>query len=665
MKFCTKILILISLSMTPNIMEAIDNDSIRIDDLNEVVIVKKKPGNMRLSGPQMGFEMNQGEMFRAACCNLGESFSTNPSVDVNYADPATGTKQIKLLGLSGSYVQLMTENLPAFRGAALPFAFRYVPGTWMKSIRVSKGASTVKNGYEPITGQIDIEYLKPQDEHEWHFNGYFDTDTRYELNADANFHVSKRLNTIVLAHFENKILNHDGNHDGFVDVPKVKNINLMNRWNLFTQNYIMHAGISYLLDKSRAGQIGNHAHFVSPFLITLDTHRGEAYMKHAFIIDHNHNSNIALAANASFHQLDSFYGWKKYDVNEKSLYAQLMYETDFTSSHNLSCGLSLNHDYLTQNLFFATSRTIKAREKETVGGTYAQYTFKPSSQFTLMAGYRVDKSSTFGFFSTPRFNVKYSPIENLVLKCSIGKGYRTCHPWAEYNYLLASGREMVVENLQQEKAWNYGVSSDFTMHIKRETLKLSAEYFYTRFKQQAVVDYESNLSQIIISNLVGKSYSNVVQLQADYESSFGISATLAWRYNDVKTSYHGILMEKALTSKYKLLSTISYKTPLELWQFDATFVYNGGGRMPAPYTTSTGELSWPKRFRSFPSLNLQATRFFRHFSIYLGGENLTNFKQRNPIIDASNPWSSTFDPTVVWGPVMGAMAYVGIRFNFK
>lgn len=635
-------------------------------ELDEVTVSRRISGMRRIGGPETGFQLGQGELFRAACCNLGESFTTNASTDVDYADPSTGAKQIKLLGLSGSYVQMMTENLPAFRGAAMPYAFRYIPGTWMKSIRVSKGSSTVKNGYESITGQIDVEYLKPQDEQKFHANAYIDTDLRMELNADGNVHLSDRLNTEMLAHFEDRYRSHDANGDGFADMPDVRQVNVMNRWNYFSSAYIFHGGLSFIDEESRAGQIGPHFHGDNPYIIRTDTRRYEGYMKHAVILDKEHNTNIALAANLSMHLLDAAYGLKLYDVNEKAAYAQLMLETEMTDAHSLSAGLSFNYDSFGQHLRRLASSTVapeKIRERETTPGAYVQYTLKIDTRLTAMAGIRADHSSEFGWFVTPRFNVKYSPVDALALRLSAGKGYRTVHAWAEYNYLLASGREMVVENLRQEEAWNLGASGDYTVYMGPQSLKLSLEYFHTRFRDQAVVDYDSDPSRLTIANLTGKSYSNVVQAEATFDSNFGVTATAAFRLNDVKTTYSGQLMEKALTSKYKALLTVSYRTPLELWQFDATFVMNGGGRLPAPYRLDDGSMSWGPRFGAFPSLNVQATRWFRHFSIYAGGENLTNFKQKNPIVNAANPWSPTFDPTVIWGPITGAMAYAGIRLE--
>ena len=638
-------------------------DSIGWTELEDFEIVKKKSGVSTLGGPEIGFKISQTEIFRAACCNLGESFTTNPSVDVSYTDAATGSKQIKLLGLSGNYVQLLTENLPNFRGAARPYALRYVPGPWMKSISVSKGSSTVKNGFESMSGQIDVEYLKPQDPAGVALNAYIDSQLKLEANADANFHLSPTLNTELLGHFEDRFLNHDSNHDGFTDMPDIRQFNFQNRWNMFTARYIMHAGIAVINEKSLAGQLEHPGgeEMLDPYKIDMKTQRYEAYMKHAFVLDKNHNSNIAWMSNGSFHRLDALYGVKGYDVKEWNLFSQLMFETDFKEKNNLSGGLSYNYDYLNQDLFLDSSNKIK--ELESTAGAYLQYTWKPIDKFTLMGGIRADWSSVYKWFVTPRFNLRYSPIENLTLRASAGKGYRSVFAWAEYNYLLASSRSLVVENLNQESSWNYGFNIEYRLPINAETLRFSTEYYYTHFNRQVIVDFETP-HQLTIGNLNGKSYSHTFQIEASYESSFGLDATLAWRLNDVRTTYEGKLLEKPLNSRYKGLFTVSYSTAMDIWQFDVTLQLNGGGRMPAPYVLANGDWSWSERFPTYPMLNFQATRWFRHFSVYAGAENITNYRQKNPIVGSSDPWGPDFDSTMVWGPIDGIMFYAGIRFNF-
>lgn len=382
-------------------------------------------------------------------------------------------------------------------------------------------------------------------------------------------------------------------------------------------------------------------------------------MKHAFILDSNHGTNIAWMSSASMHLMDAVYGKKDYDVNEKNVYSQLMFETNFTPEHNLALGASFNHDYLGQ-----TYLGQRMNEKENVVGAYAQYTYNLHEHLVAMAGVRVDHSSEYGTFVTPRFHVKWQVNDILGLRASVGKGYRTVHALAENNYLLASGRELTIDKLGQENAWNYGVSAALNIPIAKRTLKVNAEYYYTHFGNQAVIDYDSDPSRITISNLRGRSYSHTFQVDATYDFFRGMTVTAAYRYNNVKSTYGGQLLRQPLTSKYKGLLTASYKTPLGLWQFDATLSLNGGGRMPKAYTTADGTPSWESTYPAFAQLNAQITRWFRKFSVYVGGENLTGYKQKNPIINAANPWSSTFDPTMVWGPVEGARAYIGIRYKF-
>ena len=628
-----------------------DNDSLQEDtwktqNLSNVTITSRRAGTRRLAGAMNGVVVNREELFKAACCNLGESFITNPSVDVNYSDAATGAKQIKLLGLSGTYVQMLTENLPNFRGAAAPYALDYVPGPWMSGIQVSKGASSVKNGYESITGQIDVEYLKPDAEEGITLNIYGNSKSRMDANADGNIHLNSKLSTELLLHYQDDYGHHDVNGDGFLDQANVRQWNLQNRWHYRASNYIFHGGISMMKEKREGGQTEHTSHLSHLYKIGIETNRYEGYMKHAFILDPEHGTNIALMTNLTMHQLDANYGHKQYYVNQKNAYAQLLFETNLSKQHNLSAGLSLNHDYLTRD------------EKETTPGIYAQYTYNLNDKVVAMAGLRADHSSLYGTFLTPRFHLKFAPNEIVNIRLSVGKGYRTVWALAENNYLLASGRQLVIDDMKQEQAWNSGISSSFYIPLFGKTLKFNAEYYHTHFRQQAVVDYDSSPTEIRITNLDGKSYSNTLQLDATYPVVKGLEITAAWRWNDVKCTYGGELMEKPLTSRYKGLITASYKTPLGIWQFDATLQLNGGGRMPTPV-----DGLWESRFRSYEQVSAQITRWFRHFSVYIGGENLTGFRQKQPIINATDPWSSTFDPTMVWGPVHGAMFYAGIRVN--
>ena len=622
--------------------------------MREVTVSARKAGRVKTSGLGNTEFISSRELLRAACCNLGESFTTNPSVDVNYADAATGAQQIKLLGLSGTYVQMLTENIPNYRGLAAPYALGYIPGPWMQSIQVSKGASSVKNGYESITGQINVEFKKPQATPWADANLYFNSDLKLEANLGANLKLSDRWSTALLGHYEILDKAHDDNGDGFADMPKMRQGSLMSRWAYISDSYMFQAAVKGLKEHREGGQIA-HGHTThNPYLIDITNERYEAFTKNAFILNPEHMTNIALILSGSIHHERSNYGHKRYDADQRNGYASLMFETDFDEHHNLSTGISLNHDWTQE----------ESNTDETTPGVYAQYTYKIGETFTVMGGLRWDHSSLWGSYVTPRMHVKYSPTEWLTLRGSVGKGYRTPHILAENSYLLASSRQLIInENIGQEKAWNYGLSTQLKIPVGGRTLDLNAEYYYTRFNQQAIIDYDVAERMIEVHGLNDheKSYSHTIQVDATYEILPKLNVTAAWRWNDVKATYNGKLRQKPMNSRYKGLLTASFAPGLGKWQFDATVQLNGGGRLPDNHDTTL----MPEHFKAYEQVSAQVTRFFRHWSIYAGGENLTGFKQKNAIISADNPWSPDFDATMIYGPVHGAVFYIGARINWN
>lgn len=642
-------------------MTAVAQDTIKSSTLGEVEIsTRKAEGVSRMSGAVNGVNLGQDELFRAACCNLGESFVTNPSVDVNYSDAAVGARQIKLLGLSGQYVQMLVENQPASVGATLPYSLGYIPGAWMKSISVSKGASSVKNGPQSITGQINVEYLKPEDEPSVQVNLYGDSRLKAEGNIMANTELNHHLSTNLLLHYEHDFGHHDDDGDLWHDSPAVKQLHLMNRWKYAKGRYILHAGAGYLQEEREGGQMLT---VDNPYRVLLDSRRAEAYMKHAFLLDREHNTNLAFFANGFLYRLDGTFGPKLYDADQRNLNTQLVLEHDFNEDHNLSTGLSLNAEQLVETL---STHSDQLTSTEYTPGAYAQYTYTPSYRLTAMGGLRVDHSSLYNrTYLTPRLHLKWVATDHVTLRASAGKGYRTPHVLAENHYLLASGRTLSVHDLPMEEAWNSGLSSTFYIPAGERNVQLNAEYYYTDFQHQAVVDYDSDPTKIIIGDLNGRSFSHTMQVDASYDFTEELNLLMAFRYNHVRCSYGGELMEKPLQSRYKGLVTLGWKPLMGIWQVDITLALNGPGRMPKPYTLADGSPSWDEEFPAYLQLSAQLTREFRHFSLYIGGENLTGYRQPHPIIGADNPWSPNFEPTLVWGPVHGVMVYGGIRLKIE
>lgn len=621
----------------------------------EAIEVGAYAGNTKMEKVNHVEQIGTEKLFRAACCNLGESFTSNPSVDVSYSDAATGAKQIKLLGLSGKYVQMLTENVPNLRGAAIPYGLSYVPGPWMQSIQVSKGASSVKNGYESTTGQINIEYKKPQGEEEFNGNLFFNSHLKYEANADGNIHLNDRLSTNLLLHFEDQQMKHDGNGDGFMDSPCQRQYNLIHRWSYLAKRWKNQILFHVLRDERSSGMVDSDDVDVPLYRVGVNTSRYVAQWKNAYILDYKKNASIALMLHGSWHDADNTFGLSSYDVVQKNGYAQLMYESDLTDAHNLAAGLSLNHDLYDE----VSSLYLNQREldRETSSGGYLQYTYKLKRKLTAMLGGRWDYSSRYGGFFTPRVHLRYSPTNKLTLRTSAGKGRRTPHALAENSQMMASGRTFYfAERLKQEEAWNVGFSAHLLLPVKKRDLEVNAEYYYTDFQNAMVVNVDGARGAHTVSfeNLEGSSYSHTVQVDVTYPFAGRWEVTAAGRFNDVRTTYDGVLRIQPFSPRMKGLLTLSYKTRLEIWRFDVTGQLNGKGKR-------YDQTDYPTYFQ----LQAQVSREFRRFTLYAGGENLTAYRMDEPILNASNPWSEAFDATQVWGPTHGAMAYVGLRFNWK
>lgn len=624
--------------------------------LSEVEIAARAPGThiSRLE-PLNSSKITGDELCKAACCNLAESFVTNPSVDVSYSDAATGAKQIRLLGLSGLYVQMMTENMPSFRGLASIYGLEYIPGPWMESIQVSKGTASVINGYEAITGQINVEYKKPQNSEHLFVNAFTNNTGRKELNFSSSFVLNDKLSTMVLGHIKDDNMLVDNNDDGFLDMPMVRQFNFINRWNYDADNYVAQYGAKLINETRQSGQAAFYEKndTTGAYGIDIATERYEFFTKQGFIFDKSTGKSLGVQASGSYHKQNSFFGNTTYNAKQTNGYLNVIFQDIINGddAHSYSVGGSLMYDDYSETLKLDQFDRI-----EVVSGLFAQYTYNLNDRLVVLAGLRGDYHNEYQFFATPRLHAKFNVTENIHLRGNIGMGYRSANVLAENSYLLASSREInIADNLNQEKALNSGLSATIYIPVGNKDITFATDYYYTNFFQQVIADVDSDPHAVSFYNLEGQSYSHAFQTQLSYEILRGLDLTTAFRYTDVKQTIDGELRDKALTNRYKGLVTASYQTPLKKWQIDFTTQFNGGGRMP-----DGG--SWDQTYAPYTLMNAQVTKYFRKWSIYVGSENMTNFKMDNPVVDASNPWGDNFDASMVWGPVHGITVYGGIRF---
>ena len=612
------------------------------------------------------------ELCKAACCNLSESFVTNASVDVNYADAATGAKQIQLLGLAGNYVQILTENIPAMYGLGAAYGLSYIPGPWMESIQVSKGTSSVRNGNESITGQINIEYKKPATSDKVFVNGFVSDAGKFESNANASVRLGDKWSTMLFAHGETQSGARDHNEDGFRDEPDVRQYSFFNRWDYLSTNLTFRSGIKYMKEERIGGQFGydraDATTWGDSYGINIGTERAEVFTKLGGMFGPGDNMSIGWIQNLAWHDMNSGMGFNIYDATQKSYYTNLLYQYYPSEKHTVDAGVSYRFDHYDEmrSTFSEPVNDIihdYTRETiESVPGIFLQYTYTDSAKVTLLAGVRYDFYKDHGALFTPRIHLRYEILPKLTLRASAGKGFRTVHVMAENMYYLASSRDIIIEHdLDIEEAWNAGINLTGYIPFGGRELRMTGEFYRTGFLRQIVTDLDASVDEVHFYNLDGKSWSNVFQLEAQMQPFDGFDITAAWRWNDVWQTIGSELMEKPLASRYKGLVTASYTTRLRKWQFDFTLQYNGPGRVPSTMDNPEPYMRHDS-FEAYPLMNAQITKYFRKWSLYAGAENLTGFRQHDPIIASEDPFGEYFDATMIWGPVHGRKIYAGFRF---
>jgi outer membrane receptor for ferrienterochelin and colicin len=631
-----------------------------LGSIDEVVVVSRKAGShINKMDPIMTQNITGAELCKAACCNLSESFETNASVDVLYSDAVSGAKQIQLLGLTGTYVQMMTENIPNLRGLATPYGLGYIPGSWMEAIQVSKGTSSVKNGYEAITGQINVEYKKPATSEKFFVNGFASSAGKFETNMNGSILLNDKWSTLAMFHFEDMSFEHDDNDDGFMDMPKTRQYNFFNRWHYKPGNGF-DARFGYrILKEDRLGGQKEPMADGRRYDIDINSNRFEVFYKNGYIFS-DKVSSFGLITSFTTHDQKTKIGLRNYDAKQNSFYTNLIFQSNIGSDiHKYNVGASFKFDRYDETFKLANNVT-----DITVPGVFGEYTFMPNEKLTALVGVRADFHNEHGTFFTPRFHLKYNPFEKTHVRGSIGKGYRRTVLLAENTRYMASSRQFVIPTDldEMEEALNYGIN--ITQYINvgdYRKLSFNIEYYHTEFQNKVVADVDSDPSKVIFSNLDGDAYSDCFQIEMNSTLVENLEIVMAYRYNIVKETIDGKLREKPLVSKYKGLFNLSYSTPMKIWQIDFTAQLNGDGRLPNT-SQLPAEFQRGERFDAYPIFNAQVTKYFKWGSAYVGVENLGNYTQDNPIVDSSNPFGNNFDSSMIWGPLHGRKFFVGFRW---
>ena len=646
------------------------------NELAEVRIKSKKKATQRsFVQTQNVFTVNSAELLKAACCNLAESFETNPSIDVNFSDALTGTRQIQMLGLKSPYLLITQENIPSIRGAAQVFGLTFTPGTWVESIQITKGAGSVINGYESISGQINAELVKPLTDKRLFLNAYGSLGGRLELNTHFNHQISKKWQTGLYIHGNYRGEKFDRNKDNFLDNPLTNQVNVMSRWQYLDaeKGWVSFINVRFMDDSKQTGEIN-----FNPSLNRggsdiwggeIDTKRFDSSVKLGYVFPELPFQSFGFQFAYSNHEQDSYFGLKTYDILHESIYSNLLFNSIIGDTRSkFTTGVNFTYDTYNE---FVNSNNF-SRNENSFGGFF-EYAFDNLDNFSFTTGLRVDTHNLLGTFVTPRVHIRYAPWEKAVFRASVGQGRKSANVFAENQQLFASARQIDIQSsggkiygLDPEVAWNYGFSYLQGFNLFDKKGDVTFDFYRTHFQNQVVVDWE-NPERISFYNLKGESYANSFQTEVNYFINEYLNVRMAYKYYDIETDYASGKLSKPLTPNHRFFANISYETmPVEVikqWKFDLTYNFIGDQRLP---DTSSNPIQYQleEYSNSYSLLNAQVTKVFsRKFEMYVGVENLTNFKQKNPILASDNPFSANFDSTIIYGSIFGRMFYSGLRFK--
>ena len=649
------------------------------ENLKEVKIAKKQKG-IQKSYTVTGNTtiITSKELLKAACCNLAESFETNPSIDVNFTDALTGTKQIKMLGLTSPYLMITEENVPSVRGASQAYGLSFTPGTWVESIQITKGAGSVVNGYESISGQINTELIKPISDIPFFLNAYGSTDSRFELNTHFNTKLSDKWSSSLFLHGNTRVAKTDMNNDGFLDNPLAKQINVLNRYQYYNEEkgLVSFINFKYMNDKKQTGELdfdknrdrGTTNYWGSE----INTQRLDISTKVGYVFKNMPYQSIGFQNAFNVHDQHSYFGLNQYNIKQSSYYSNLIFNSIISNTMNkFATGLNFTYDkyqeFVNINDYSRIDNSV---------GAFFEYTYDNDDNFSLILGGRIDNHNRLGTFVTPRLHARYNPWDKAVLRFSAGRGKRSANIFAENQPLFASSRvfEILDTNgkiygLNPEIAWNYGLSFAQKFSLFGKNADVGFDFYRTDFQNQAVVDLMQSPQEALFFNLKGKSVANTMQFEFNYELAKHFNLRSAYKFYDVTTDYLSGKYQNPLQAKHRFFGNLEYATHIgekgKQWKFDYTFNWIGQQQLPNTLSNPVND-RLPEFSPSYSLMNAQITRTFSStFEMYIGGENIGNYRQEKSILGSENPFGSTFDASIVYAPVFGQMYYAGLRFKVK
>ena len=597
------------------------------------------------------------------------------------------TGDIHINGLEGPYTAVLIDGMPIVSSLSTVYGLSGIPNSLVERIEIVKGPASSLYGSEAVGGLINIITKNPTTAPI--FSADVFTTGWLETNTDLGmkFNVGKKATALVGVNYftYNQIIDND--HDNFTDLTLQDRISVFQKWNFSRKNNrLLSIAGRFMYEDRWGGDVrwqkkyrgGNEIYGESIY-----TRRGEIFGTYELPV----KEKLSLSFSGTLHYQDSRYGTTPYIANQKIGFLQLTWDKKL-GGNDLLAGIASRYTYYDDNTAATALFGQNNPENTWLPGIFLQDEIAITDQHKLLLGARYDYNSVHGNIFTPRLAYKWKINENNILRFNTGTGFRVVNLFTEDHAALTGSRDVVIAgNLKPEKSVNANLNYIKKIYNESGTLiNLETSFFYTRFSNRIIGNYEINPNKIIYDNLKGHAISKGITANLDLSFPNGLKIITGATLMDVYTVENNIRSRQLLTEKFTATWSVSYK----LTGHNLSIDYSGNVYSPMKLPL-LGNLD--PRSPNSPWYSLQNIQFtytgWTNFEIYTGIKNLLNFtpKRNNPFLISRtndpfdtnveynssgqviatplNPYALTFDTTYIYGPNQGIRGFVGLRYTLN
>jgi outer membrane receptor for ferrienterochelin and colicins len=592
---------------------------------------------------------------RSATSNLTEAIGQVNGLYTQIDCGVCYTNNIRINGMEGPYTAVLIDGMPIMSSLASVYGLNGINPSIIERIEIVKGPNSTLYGSEAMAGVINVITKDPRFTPRLAVDVYGSShgQTNLDFAVTPSVGAASGLFSGNVYHMNNFI---DENGDGFADVTLERRVSLFGKVDVARALTLT----SKFYHEDRAGGVEGF----NPALRGSDEVYGESIYTNRFELLGSYR--LPVRSNAfrmdfsySFHDQDSFYGDTEYAGRQNIAFANLIWDAQAGSRHDLLFGVTARYQTYDDN----TPATLEP-DRRFIPGVFAQDEYTVASNLSLLGGARLDHHREHGVIFSPRAAVKWEPFANTTVRLNGGTGFRTVNLFTEDHAALTGAREVVIaEALRPERSYSGTLNLNQIIELGPSPMMIDADLFYTRFTNKIIPDYDRNPNQIVYANLGGYAVSRGISLSLNQNVLFDrFLYTVGVTFQDVYSVEDGERAAELFAPEYRAVWSGSYTMPRSGLVLDYTGTLTGPMRLPEydpPFTR-------PTRSPTYTTHNLQARYPVRGgLEVYGAVNNLFDYTQPSPLIDPANPFGDHFDTAYVYGPLQGRRLILGARYGLS